>query len=97
MAKGKMITEADLLFDQDPRIEQQGIAGFDIEEKIGTLPLKSIVAEFEASIIHRALDKFKGNVSTAADQLKLGKTALYDKMKQHNISAKHIKQVKKNR
>jgi DNA-binding NtrC family response regulator len=55
------------------------------------------VAEFEASIIHRALDKFKGNVSTAAEQLKLGKTALYDKMKQHNISAKHIKQVKKNR
>ncbi len=95
MAKGKMITEADLVFDQDPRVEQQQGDGFNIDQKIGELPLKSIVAEFEAAIIHRALNKFSGNVSTAADQLKLGKTALYDKMKQHGLSAKNIKQVKK--
>jgi len=53
------------------------------------------VADFEAAIINRALNKYSGNVSTAANQLKLGKTALYDKMKQHGISAKHIKQNKK--
>jgi len=96
MAKGKMITEADLIFDQDPRIEQQRVDTFNIDDKLGALPLKAIVADFEAAIIHRALDKYNGNVSTAATQLKLGKTALYDKMKQHGISAKHIKQSKRN-
>ncbi len=91
MAKGKMITDTDLLFDQDPRIEQQQDDSYNIDEKLGTQPLKTIVAEFEAAIINRALHKYSGNVSTAANQLKVGKTALYDKMKQHNISAKHIK------
>jgi transcriptional regulator with PAS, ATPase and Fis domain len=91
MAKGKMITDNDLLFDQDPRIEQQHDDSYNIDEKLGILPLKTIVAEFEAAIINRAMHKYSGNVSTAANQLKVGKTALYDKMKQHNISAKHIK------
>ena len=91
MAKGKMITETDLLFDQDPRMEQPQTDSFNIDEKLGKLPLKSIVAEFEAAIVNRALHKYSGNVSTAADQLKVGKTALYDKMKQHGISAKIIK------
>jgi transcriptional regulator with PAS, ATPase and Fis domain len=90
MAKGKMITETDLMFDQDPRMKQQRDS-FNIEEKLGLLPLKTIVAEFEAAILNRALHKFNGNVSTAATQLKIGKTALYDKMKQHGISAKRIK------
>ena len=95
MAKGKMITENDLIFDQDPSMEQQQADSFNLGEKLGSLTLKAIVAEFEASIIQRALQKFNGNVSTAADQLKIGKTALYDKMKQHGISAKNIKQTKK--
>jgi transcriptional regulator with PAS, ATPase and Fis domain len=95
MAKGKMITESDLLFDQDPRSAQQNSDGFNINEKLGVLPLKSIVAEFEASIINQALHKYNGNVSTAATQLKVGKTALYDKLKQHGISAKHIKHKKR--
>ncbi|MDD2465538.1 MAG: sigma 54-interacting transcriptional regulator [Desulfobulbus sp.] len=93
MAKGKMITESDLLFDQDPRmIEQQRGDTFDIDEKLGLMPLKSIVGDFEATIIRRALDKYSGNVATAAGHLNIGKTALYDKMKQYSISAKRIKQ-----
>ena len=91
MAKGKMITESDLLFDQDPQMGQPQTDSYNIDEKLGLLPLKTIVAEFEAAIINRALHKYSGNVSTAANQLKVGKTALYDKMKQHCISAKHIK------
>jgi PAS domain S-box-containing protein len=91
MAKGKMITEGDLLFDQDPRMDQQRGDTFEIDEKLGLMPLKSIVADFEANIIRRALDKYSGNVSTAAGHLNIGKTALYDKMKQHGISAKRLK------
>ncbi len=95
MCKGKMITESDLIFDQDPRMEQQQIGGVNVDEKLGTMSLKSIVAEYEAAIIDRALNKYSGNVATAADQLKLGKTALYDKMKQYGISAKTIKQTRR--
>jgi len=91
MAKGKMITEGDLLFDQDPRIEQQRGDTFEIDEKLGVVPLKGIVGEFEATIIRRALDKYSGNVATAAGNLNVGKTALYDKMKQYGISAKRVK------
>jgi DNA-binding NtrC family response regulator len=61
------------------------------------LPLKEMVAEFEAAVISQALRKYEGNVATAADRLKIGKTALYDKMKQHSISAKHLKHIKKGR
>lgn len=64
----------------------------EIDEKLGKVSLKSIVADFEAAIIRRALDKYSGNVSTAANHLNIGKTALYDKMKQHAITAKRIKQ-----
>jgi len=96
MTKGKMITEHDLIFDQDPSMTPQQNDTFNIDEKLGVLTLKSIVAEFEAAIIQRALHKYSGNVSTAADQLRIGKTALYDKMKQHGLSAKSIKQTKKN-
>lgn len=96
MAKGKMITENDLIFDHDPHMgSQQQADSPNIDLKIGTQPLKAIVGEFESSIIQRALQKYSGNVATAADQLKLGKTALYDKMKQYSISAKHIKKTQK--
>jgi len=95
MAKGKMITEADLVFDQDPGTSSQKADSFDINEKLGSLSLKSIVADFEATVIQRALRKHDGNVATAADQLQIGKTALYDKIKQYGISAKVIKQAKK--
>ena len=67
------------------------VDSFDIDDKLGLLPLKAIVAEFEAAILHRALLKYNGNVTAVATQLKIGKTALYDKMKQHGLSAKHIK------
>lgn len=96
MAKGKMITENDLIFDNDPTMSQQQTDSFNIDQKLGSHGLKNLVAEIEATIIQRALHKYAGNVATAADQLKIGKTALYDKMKQYGLSAKSIKQSKKN-
>ena len=91
MAEDTMITESDLVFDPFQGIEQPHIDRFEIDKKLGLLSLKTIVAEFEATIIHRALQKYSGNVSAVATQLKIGKTALYDKMRQHGLSAKHIK------
>ncbi|MCL2341034.1 MAG: sigma 54-interacting transcriptional regulator [Proteobacteria bacterium] len=95
MAKGKMITESDLIFDQDPNLSAQQSDSFNIDDRLGAHTLKSILADFEAAIIQRALHKYSGNVSTAANHLKIGKTALYDKIKQHGISAKTIKHSNK--
>ena len=92
MAKGKMITEDDLLFDQESRTEQAKGTMFAIEDTLGTKPLKNIMGDIESSIIRSALGKYHGNVAVAADQLRVGKTALYDKMKQYGIRAKNIKQ-----
>ncbi len=91
MAKEKMITETDLFFDQNMDQDQVANPMANLQAKIGLLPLKGILAEFETEIIRQALLKYKGNVSKAASDLKIGKTALYDKMKRHHISAKEIK------
>ncbi len=92
MAKGKMITEEDLLFDQESRSERGQGTMLAIDDQLGNQPLKSIMASIESSIIQSALNKYQGNVAVAADQLSVGKTALYDKMKQYGIRAKNIKQ-----
>jgi len=92
MAKGNMITESDLLFDKDPsgnKFEKTG--SIDIESKLGLVSFKGIIADFESEIIDQALRKFKGNVAETATRLDIGKTALYDKMKRYDISAKKIK------
>jgi transcriptional regulator with PAS, ATPase and Fis domain len=93
MAKGKMITEQELMFDQvvarSPAGEKK--QAVDVQEKLGQYPLKIILADFEREVIEESLSKWKGNVSKAATELSLGKTALYDKMKRYDISAKMIK------
>jgi len=92
MAKGNMITEKDLMFDQNLSYMQgEKKQQVNVEAKLGLLPLKGMLAEFEQEIIKQALRKYLGNVSRAASELKVGKTALYDKMKRYNISAKVIK------
>ena len=91
MTKGTMITEKDLLFDQNHGDQQKESGNINIQNKLGEESLKIILAEFEGEIINQALHKFHGNVSIAADKLQIGKTALYDKMKRYNISAKVIK------
>ncbi len=91
MTKGNMITEKDLLFDQSisvsPDLKGPGSFG----SKLGRLPLKNILGEIESDILNQALEKYEGNVAVVADELKIGKTALYDKMKRYNLSAKSIK------
>lgn len=94
MAKDKMITEQDLFFDQNFNEEEQQANPFaGLQEKIGVQPLKGILSDFEGEVIRQALLKYKGNVAKAASDLLIGKTALYDKMKRHDISAKEIKSM----
>ena len=91
MNKGKMITEGDLLFDQDPRIERRAMGGFDLNGRLGSLSLKEILTEVESAVINEVLHRCEGNVGLAANQLQIGKTALYDKMKQRGITPKVLR------
>jgi transcriptional regulator with PAS, ATPase and Fis domain len=93
MAKGSIITGQDLIFDQNLSGMLEGNNGFDIGSKLGTTPLKGIMAEVEADVIRQALSKYNANVTEAAKELAVGKTALYDKMKRYNISAKELKKT----
>ena len=91
MAKGKMITEADLHFDNCADSRHNDTPRPDLKNIIGTQPLKAIIAEFEAEVIRLALHNCNGNVATAANELKVGKTALYDKMARYSISVRGMK------
>lgn len=91
MAKGKMITEQDLYFTINPGGPCAETPRYDVESKLGAASLKEILAEFESEVIFRALKKYHGSVQRASKELQLGKTALYEKMKRYDISAKNIK------
>jgi len=91
MAKGNMITEDELMFDRTSDQELADNVPAAVKSKIGTLPLKGMIAEYEAEVLHQALSMYDGNVTQVAADLKIGKTALYDKMKRYGISAKQIK------
>ncbi len=89
MARNNMITERDLVFN-DLAENYTGTSDY-FSDKITNLPsasLKGIVAQFEADVITYILKEKKGNVPGTAEVLDLGKTALYDKMRRHNINAK---------
>lgn len=90
MAKSNIITEQELIFDSDVE-EESIIAPSALLSTYENKSLKSILAEIEEKIIAHSLEKTQGNVALAARNLKIGKTAFYDKMKRYNISAKQLK------
>ncbi len=92
MAKSHIITEQDITFDIDPTAAgQDGKISFDFDQKLENMTLKDLLADLECDLISTTLKKFKGNVQQAASHMQIGKTALYDKMKRYNISARYTK------
>ena len=90
MAKGNIITENELLFDI-PAEKQQSISTIPFLQRLDGLPLKRMIAELEREIINYSLEKNKGNVTQTANELQIGKTAFYDKIKRYDIIPKDLK------
>ena len=67
---------------------QVSLLAIESVRKMQALGLKVQPGDFAENLTTEGLDLLSFPVGT---QLKIGKTALYDKMKQHGISAKHIK------
>ncbi len=87
MAKTNIITDQELMFDLQPDSDEDE-SYISFVQKLDGLPLKSMIAEMERDIIIHNLSKNNGNVAITSKSLKIGKTALYDKMKRYGISAK---------
>ncbi len=92
MARDNNISEQELHFDS-PGITApvNGEEGADFTKIAAGQPLKDIIAEVEKKAITASLEKHHGNVGSVSAELAVGKTALYDKMKRHDISAKSFK------
>ena len=87
MAKNSAITENELFFDIQPGGNDNNTQK-NYLEKINGKSLKVIMAEIEKAIIEKSLKNNRGKVAQTVDQLSIGKTAFYDKMKRYNISPK---------
>lgn len=90
MAKNNVITENELFFDLQPGGPPREPQKNYLEQMDGHT-LKTMISDFEKDIIVFALDKHRGNVAQTVQQLDIGKTAFYDKMKRYNISPKDHK------
>ena len=90
MAKNNIITENELFFDLQPGGKEQP-AQINYLQKLDGRTLKDLVADIEKDIIIHVLEKNRGNVAHTVEQLDIGKTAFYDKMKRYEISPKDHK------
>lgn len=92
MAKSHIITEQDIIFDVNPSAKKDdNELSFDLNEKLENMTLKDLLSDLERDLIIAILKKFDGNVQQTASHLQIGKTALYDKMKRYNVSARSSK------
>ncbi|MEE4243536.1 MAG: sigma-54 dependent transcriptional regulator [Desulfopila sp.] len=89
MAKSNMITEQEIIFDAAPGGHQHASPNITTRQFSNT-PLKNILSEVEKEIITETLKRHHGNVAKASKELKVGKTAFYDKLKRFDISPKEI-------
>ncbi|MGB3221260.1 MAG: sigma-54 dependent transcriptional regulator [Desulforhopalus sp.] len=90
MAKNNIITENELFFDLQSGDKNQKPHESYLKRLDGRT-LKDMVADIEKDIIQFALEKNRGNVAHTVQQLDIGKTAFYDKMKRYQISPKDHK------
>ncbi len=90
MAKNNIITENELFFDMRPGDKNLKPTASYLQRLNGRT-LKDMVADVEKDIITYALEKNRGNVAQTVQELDIGKTAFYDKMKRYQISPKNHK------
>ena len=93
LAKNNVITENELDFKvKSPAANVNGTSQIlAIDDQLLNKPLKDLVAEFEKIIISNMLEKTNGKVQEVSDQLQIGKTALYEKIKRYGILPQQFK------
>jgi len=93
MARNNVITEKDIHLGETGTVSSSGDYLNQVCVQFGQKSLKDLTADFEKEIIVKCLRKNDANAIEAANELKLGKTALYAKMKRYGLSPKMIKKL----
>jgi transcriptional regulator with PAS, ATPase and Fis domain len=87
MAKSEVISENDIVFDnQYPIVTEENYFN-KLINKLQDKPFKELISEVESDIILHSL-KSLGSVQQVAKFLRIGKTALYDKIKRFELPTK---------
>jgi transcriptional regulator with PAS, ATPase and Fis domain len=90
MAKDSIITDKDLFIGTKNTVPQNDYLR-QVCDQFGRKSLKDLTADFEKEVILQCLKKNEANVLEAANELKVGKTALYSKMKRYRLNPKNSK------
>lgn len=90
MARDSIITDKDLFIGTKQTVAQNDYIS-QVCDKFGRKSLKDLTADFEKEVILQCLKKNEANVLEAANELKVGKTALYSKMKRYRLNPKNSK------
>lgn len=91
MAKSSMITDQDIYLGETGTVSPSCDYLDQVCVQFGQKSLKNITADFEKEIIVKCLRKNEANAIEVAKELKIGKTALYSKMKRYGLSPKMLK------
>jgi len=91
MAKGNIITDRDIYIGETGTVASSCDYLDQVCVHFGQKSLKDMTADFEKEIIVKCLRKNDANAIEAANELQVGKTALYSKMKRYGLSPKMLK------
>lgn len=91
MAKSNVITERDIFLGETGTASPSCDYLEQVCVQFGQKSLKEMSADFEKEIIIKCFRKNEANALEAARELKIGKTALYAKMKSYGLSPKMLK------
>jgi len=90
LAKNGIITQKDLGIAPSKRsattVTSNNAVPLMLDESIYEQPLKKSIASYEALVIAKALERYDNKVQQVAEALKVGKTALYSKIKKYDIA-----------
>jgi len=93
LAKDNTLSQKDLDFNEtSTQTEANETVGPGIEPVMYEQPLKTSLAKLEGIILAEAVKRHNGRVSDVVKKLRLGKTALYSKMKKYGITPKEMKE-----
>ena len=93
MAKHSVITDRDIYIGETGTVSPSCDYLDQVCVLFGQKSLKEMTADFEKEVIIKCLRKNEANALEAANELKLGKTALYSKIKRYGLSPKMLKKM----
>jgi transcriptional regulator with GAF, ATPase, and Fis domain len=93
MAKDSVVTERDIYIGETGTVSSSSDYLEQVCVQFGQKSLKELTSDFEKEVIVQCFKKNNANVIEVASELKLGKTALYSKMKRYGLRLKMLKKM----